>query len=69
MPDLTPSFTIDDSATFDANLEAFFTSLAAIDPALAVALRIHLPDLLRDEVTRDEFLDALLHAAEESEQP
>ena len=68
MPDQLPPFVIDDAASFDANLETFFAVLTAADPALAAALKIKLPDLLKDESQRGDLLDALLAAAEASEQ-
>ena len=67
MPDQMPPFEIDDAASFDANLETFFTALTAADPALAAVLKAKLPALLKDEAGRGDTLDALLVAAEASE--
>ena len=67
VPGRTPSFEIDDAASFDANLESFFEVLEATHAGLAATLKRELPRLRRGEADRTAVLDALLAAAAESE--
>lgn len=58
----TVTFEIDDAKTFDANLAAFIDTLASIDPHLAAAAKAELPKVLRGEIDKTQFWDALLAA-------
>ena len=60
-------FDIDDAKPFDANLQGFFETLGADNPALAAVLKAELPKLLADDTEKTAIWDALLAAAAESE--
>jgi hypothetical protein len=63
------AFSIDDAKLFDDNLIVFLDSLADIDETLASAIKVELPRLLRGEIDRAFFWDALLSATNVSAQP
>ena len=69
MPSTRAHFDIDDAKSFDDNLAAFIDSLGAVDAALASAMKTEFGRLLRGEIDRPAFWDALLAAANGSQQP
>ena len=62
MPSRPPAFDIDDAKSFDANLQGFFETLEAGDPALAAVLKTKLLNLLSGETDKTALWDALLAA-------
>jgi hypothetical protein len=66
MPADASRFEIDDTKSFDANLEEFCESLVGDDSALAEILKTELPKLLRGEIDRAAFWDALHSATAEN---
>jgi hypothetical protein len=61
-------YDIDDTKTFDANLQAFIESLQSDDPQLAEVLKTKLRKLLRGEIDRPALWNAL-HAAIAEREP
>ena len=66
MPADASRFEIDDTKSFDASLEEFCKSLVGDNSALAEILKTELPKLLRGEIDRAAFWDALHSAAAEN---
>jgi hypothetical protein len=52
-------FEIHDVTSFDSNFDVFCESLATVDAALAAALKLELPRLIRGEIGRAQFWDRL----------
>jgi hypothetical protein len=63
------AFEIDDNKSFDANLTGFIDALTASDPALAAVAQAELPKLLRGELDKTQFWDALYATTKPGEAP
>jgi hypothetical protein len=67
VPEAPKTFEIDDTKTFDQNVDAYGDALVAIDPTLGAALKAQLKDLITKKKSPAEIWDALLAATEKAE--